>query len=718
MTIPGLGVLASLTEGLMGSSATERGGREEAGRETDGRFLDALVGALVSDSTEPGPHRPLSALFEGLVGHGGEEATGDAGTGEPETEGDVKGAETLDGAEVPSHAQTDGADGERAEGPARQRSTAVLESAAPGRPPSPTSDRGVPGDPTLPARASESAPGGLVPGARVDGPALDFVRAARSGVDAASAASRSNPVRGTDPGSLERSTDEPATSGVEPASIDTNEATGVDEGSDGVGAVEDTATRPGPGAASLDVETPNRDLENLDPTLRDGIGRVADRMQREFGHTVEVVEGYRTPERQAHLYEKGRSRPGPVVTWTQESRHTLGRAADLRVDGGWTDPVAYGRLQRVAQEEGLVTLGSRDLGHVQLPAEGPASRTSAPLQASAQPLPTAAEAGYGGSSLARVASVASVARAAAVARPAGVAQPGRRFEPGGSTRPTLPDGETPTVTPGDSRLEISNGAVRAADAVSDGRAGIGQADPALVARADVSATAERNPGSSGLEAARPEDWAAEQKAALTSALVEPAQTAEGDLNSFANELLADVTARVGMMDASTIREVSATSGSDMLARVEKIEQLREAAGLAGPGEIRLDLDERDGLGARIRMALRGPKVGAVIDMDDPVVARRMQARISELHKAMEARGLDPVALDVRAIRAVGDAAETVGASTSVADPRRVAAGSSGDRPESDTDRREHNGGEHSDRREFREFRDGSRRDHRRENHHD
>ena len=46
MTIPGLGVLASLTEGLMGSSATERGGREEAGRETDGRFEVRVTPAL------------------------------------------------------------------------------------------------------------------------------------------------------------------------------------------------------------------------------------------------------------------------------------------------------------------------------------------------------------------------------------------------------------------------------------------------------------------------------------------------------------------------------------------------------------------------------------------------------------------------------------------------------------------------------------------------
>jgi peptidoglycan LD-endopeptidase CwlK len=37
-----------------------------------------------------------------------------------------------------------------------------------------------------------------------------------------------------------------------------------------------------------------------------------------------VLEGVRTPERQAELYAQGRTAPGPVVTWTLKSRHFAG----------------------------------------------------------------------------------------------------------------------------------------------------------------------------------------------------------------------------------------------------------------------------------------------------------------------------------------------------------------------------------------------------------
>ena len=118
---------------------------------------------------------------------------------------------------------------------------------------------------------------------------------------------------------------------------------------------------------STDLERASRSLRQLDPELRTRVERVVTRMAADYGHEVELVEGYRTPERQAYLFEQGRSRSGPVVTWTRESAHTAGRAADLRVDGGYEDVGAYARLQQVAREEGLVTLGMRDRGHVELP---------------------------------------------------------------------------------------------------------------------------------------------------------------------------------------------------------------------------------------------------------------------------------------------------------------------------------------------------------------
>ena len=55
-----------------------------------------------------------------------------------------------------------------------------------------------------------------------------------------------------------------------------------------------------------------------------------------------------------------------MVTWTRNSNHTQGLAADLTVNGGWTDRAGFEQLARVAREEGLRTLWPRDPGHIEL----------------------------------------------------------------------------------------------------------------------------------------------------------------------------------------------------------------------------------------------------------------------------------------------------------------------------------------------------------------
>lgn len=42
-----------------------------------------------------------------------------------------------------------------------------------------------------------------------------------------------------------------------------------------------------------------------------------------------VIEGLRTERRQHDLYAQGRSKPGPIVTWTLASKHITGDAVDL-----------------------------------------------------------------------------------------------------------------------------------------------------------------------------------------------------------------------------------------------------------------------------------------------------------------------------------------------------------------------------------------------------
>lgn len=114
------------------------------------------------------------------------------------------------------------------------------------------------------------------------------------------------------------------------------------------------------------VATPVRDMGGLRPEFRSKLERVVARMSNEFGYTVEVVETTRSQERQDTLFAQGRTEPGPVVTWTRQSRHTEGVAADVRINGGWTDAEGFATLARVAREEGLKSLWPRDPGHLEL----------------------------------------------------------------------------------------------------------------------------------------------------------------------------------------------------------------------------------------------------------------------------------------------------------------------------------------------------------------
>ena len=167
-----------------------------------------------------------------------------------------------------------------------------------------------------------------------------------------------------------------------------------------------------------------RGLGATDPEFRARFERVIERMESEYGHRVEVVETFRTQERQNALFEQGRTQPGPVVTWTRNSNHSHGRAADLLIDGRWDNPQAYARLAEVAREEGLRTLGARDPGHVELPGAGRGQGAfdfAAPLRGDTEPEPfmsmpaARAARAEGVAQVAEVAQVAPVARVAAVA---------------------------------------------------------------------------------------------------------------------------------------------------------------------------------------------------------------------------------------------------------------------------------------------------------------
>lgn len=99
------------------------------------------------------------------------------------------------------------------------------------------------------------------------------------------------------------------------------------------------------------------------------------RAQQEAAHVrLFVTEARRTEERQRWLYKQGREPPyegQPKITWTLNSRHRWGLAADLamqRDDGSliWTED-SWAWLYRVSELEsyGLRTIAPTELVHVE-----------------------------------------------------------------------------------------------------------------------------------------------------------------------------------------------------------------------------------------------------------------------------------------------------------------------------------------------------------------
>jgi hypothetical protein len=256
------------------------------------------------------------------------------------------------------------------------------------------------------------------------------------------------------------------------------------------GAMRLSEAAPKPAAGRVNTHGVTRDMAPLSPEFRERLQRVMERMKQEFGHDVTVVETVRSPERQAALFAQGRSTPGPVVTWTLDSKHAHGRAADLMVDGTWDNPDGYAHLALIATQEGLHTLGARDPGHVELPADGSVSTETLDTllsvlggEAGDEAGQVRAEVDAGGrdaaaNAMARVANVAQVARVSQlsqVAHVATVASPGAapsRAEQSGSgdaIAPLAVTGPVPQfLTDGTSPMRITApvGNVNMADRIS------------------------------------------------------------------------------------------------------------------------------------------------------------------------------------------------------------------------------------------------------------
>ena len=389
------------------------------------------------------------------------------------------------------------------------------------------------------------------------------------------------------------------------------------------GTVRMTAERPGTerggraiGTAGIvsDVTVAVRDTESLAADFRLRLDRVIDRMRDEFGHDVQVVETVRSQERQEHLYAQGRTRPGPVVTWTTDSAHRTGEAADVIIDGKWNHPQGYARLHVIAAEEGLDTLGMRDPGHLEL--RGSAARRAVVASAGSAAAPTAADTTGGMARVAQVAAVASVAAVAQVAQVATVARPGAGRAVAAARGANLGEGAAVDVPSASSAMTVASG-----DATTAASAG-----------ARGSSTRE-----GGRESER-ETPAERRRADLRT-------DARGDVRG-ESMLAGSLSASVDRVLDGGVPRVEAPVGSSAAARAEAIAVLREDAPARPISSLTMQLEGADG-SDEIRVNLRGGAVGARVQTDDAALAERLRMQTADLQDALGRHGLDTEPLRVR-----------------------------------------------------------------------
>ena len=364
----------------------------------------------------------------------------------------------------------------------------------------------------------------------------------------------------------------------------------------------------------------------LNPDFQQRLGRVVERMRSEYGMELEVIEGFRDQTRQDDLWAQGRSRPGPVVTWTKQSRHTVGAAADLKIDGDWVQGRGALLLSRVAAEEGLRTLGPRDPGHIELPGDLDRLASLADELGLADELrtrfrPVAASSanrrdGEGARGVANVARVAPVAR---------VAQPGGEIPIEGPVKPT-PSAPTPSAPAPSAPKELAaRPELQLADIVeppSDAvRAkNVGEL-AAVVAGLDRVARGKDDKSQSGGGEGN------ETRSARTETLAGVGLSGERGLESWVR--------RIG----------GGTPGLDMMRRVEAIQ---DAAPRSALRRVMIALEGADSAEVgRVRLDVRGDRVNALFDIDDVQLARRIERDISALRNQLAAEGVDPGRLRVR-----------------------------------------------------------------------
>lgn len=356
-------------------------------------------------------------------------------------------------------------------------------------------------------------------------------------------------------------------------------------------------------AAATPVNSPNSDTDALNPDFRARLGRVITRMRDEFGKDVELVEGFRTQSRQDFLYDQGRTRPGDVVTWTKSSKHTLGLAADVTIDGSYTDSVGYKQLAQIAAQEGLRTLGARDPGHIELPTRGGAVAW--------------------GESADTVNLDDNVSRAIGIALDQGNA---------------IGNSEDDNAS-----LSNFNGLLS--------RVGRGSATSAPPIRmpsmpsggAMAGNLSQRGYDDSRKDAVKTTDTARVASVASVADVAPVASVAQ----------IAQVAHVGGMMQvqpsivAAPIPQSNVmVGGTDAADKVGRMLDARDAAPVQPMSQVTLNIDNANGGPDKVTVQLRAGTVDTTISLGDPNRADRMSLRSGELQHALERHGLDATAISV------------------------------------------------------------------------
>jgi hypothetical protein len=467
------------------------------------------------------------------------------------------------------------------------------------------------------------------------------------------------------------------------------------EGSDAVGAAAGLAMA----ASVADVRQVDRNLERLHPVLRERLERVIQRMNDEFGHEVRVTEAHRSQERQNFLYEQGRSRPGPVVTWTLNSNHTQGRAVDVIIDGSYTKMGGYQRLAQIAAEEGLHTLGAKDPGHLELPRDvpgkGPAGsfasagsgaleweRTLAGAASVAQQRGGNARGGL--ARVARVADVAAVARVAQVARPGAPNRPATapqdlRTHPV-SPRPELdpsllsPPSLLPILGPLTEPLLIAQEASRGPE---QGSSALPQAiGAARIAPMDASTASQTNSILAGALSARSEQGASDGQSQEQSNGERGSRQESASPGVGGDSELPRGEGTVARAFSSTpLAEARLPTGSDAVQRTAQILAMKEGAASTPVNHLLLRLDSPGGGEDRIRVDLRNGVVGTTLNLENPQEAQRLTAQAADLRQSLEKQGLDADVVKIRTHSSAADSRPEIRAAIAAAELEASRSGS-------------------------------------------